>query len=326
MLIPLCGRSIGFESSGFKTPAPRGVYPERRERAHDDNPPRCDTSLRDTALVKPRPCRRLPDGSLVSGLQNYGWEQAGGVYTAVASDAKKEILGETSLAFRRLFSCSPRRGTITRPVSSDLVSIPLMDSIRYYLALFVVMVFPVTFSLWFSIHPFIHYWRKLGAGRTYAIHFTAMGVIAAGLFVGRRKLLSVEFGTNPILIGLAVPIFVFAFAVALRLKKEIGWKVLTGLPEIVPQKYNTRLVTTGVYSRVRHPRYIEALSAVLAYALFTNYLVVYVIFLLFLVGFPLIVRLEEKELRERFGEEYEEYCRRVPRFLPRFQGRSSSPH
>lgn len=193
-----------------------------------------------------------------------------------------------------------------------------MDSVRYYLALFVVTAFPVTFSLWFSIHPFIRYWRELGAGRTYAIHFTAMGVVATGLFVVRRKLLSVEFGTNPILIGLAVLIFMFAFAVALRLKKEIGWKVLIGLPEVAPERYNTRLVITGVYSRVRHPRYMEALSAVLAYAFFTNYLAVYLIFFLFLVGFPLIVRLEEKELRERFGGEYEEYCRRVPRFVPRF--------
>jgi hypothetical protein len=38
-------------------------------------------------------CRLLPDGSLVSGLQRCGWEGAGGVYTAVARDAKKEILG-----------------------------------------------------------------------------------------------------------------------------------------------------------------------------------------------------------------------------------------
>jgi protein-S-isoprenylcysteine O-methyltransferase Ste14 len=199
-----------------------------------------------------------------------------------------------------------------------LVAIPPVDNIRYYLALFVVMIFPVAFSFWFSIHPFIRYWRKLGAGRTYAIHFTAMGVIAAGLFVVRRKLLSVEFGANPILIGFAFLIFVSAFAVALRLKKEIGWKVLLGLPEVVPHRYNTRLVTTGLYSHVRHPRYVEALSGALACALFTNYLAVYVIFVLFLVGFPLIIRLEEKELGERFGEEYEEYCRRVPRFVPRF--------
>jgi len=30
-----------------------------------------------------------------------------------------------------------------------------------------------------------------------------------------------------------------------------------------------------------------------------------------------IVRLEERELRERFGTAYEEYCRQVPRFVPK---------
>jgi protein-S-isoprenylcysteine O-methyltransferase Ste14 len=30
----------------------------------------------------------------------------------------------------------------------------------------------------------------------------------------------------------------------------------------------------------------------------------------------IIVLLEEKELKERFGRGYEEYCRRVPRYIP----------
>jgi len=31
----------------------------------------------------------------------------------------------------------------------------------------------------------------------------------------------------------------------------------------------------------------------------------------------LVVYVEEPELRERFGESYQDYCRRVPRWLPR---------
>jgi protein-S-isoprenylcysteine O-methyltransferase Ste14 len=29
-----------------------------------------------------------------------------------------------------------------------------------------------------------------------------------------------------------------------------------------------------------------------------------------------LVLLEERELRDRFGAEYEEYCRQVPRWIP----------
>lgn len=44
----------------------------------------------------------------------------------------------------------------------------------------------------------------------------------------------------------------------------------------------------------------------------------YVVVLLFFVGFPLIVRFEEKELPAQYGGEYEMYHERAPRFIPRF--------
>ena len=64
---------------------------------------------------------------------------------------------------------------------------------------------------------------------------------------------------------------------------------------------------------------MEILMAVIAYALVSSYLALY---LLVLVTIPFgyyTVILEERELRTRFGEEYERYCRRVPRFLPRLR-------
>ena len=52
-------------------------------------------------------------------------------------------------------------------------------------------------------------------------------------------------------------------------------------------------------------------------ALFTNYLALYMAFLLMLPIIHAIVLLEEKELKKRFGSAYEEYCRHVPRYTPR---------
>ena len=55
----------------------------------------------------------------------------------------------------------------------------------------------------------------------------------------------------------------------------------------------------------------------LAWALFVNYVGVYVLAILTLPGLYLVAVLEERELLERFGDEYARYRERVPRFVPR---------
>ncbi len=192
-----------------------------------------------------------------------------------------------------------------------------MDAVRYYIALAMVTLTPGALLYWFSIHPFVRFWRKVGPWRTIGIHYTSIAGLAALLFLIRRPLLSTEFGTSPVLIALSIPLFVCAIVLRRKLSRKLKFRILTGLPELAPERYATGLIVDGIYARIRHPRYVEILVALLAYSLFCNYLATYVLFVLAWAIVLLIVRLEEKELRNRFGDEYNAYAARVPRFVPK---------
>ena len=192
-----------------------------------------------------------------------------------------------------------------------------MEKVRYVLALIIAVALPPTILFWLLIHPFIHFWRKRGP---FAAYFCALSIMAAGatfLVSIREKFMAVEYGTNPLLMALAVVVMGLAIWLRVLLQRHFSTRQLVGLPELAPGRYASVLVTEGIYGRIRHPRYVELLMAFSAYALFCNYLAAYVAAALWIPGMYVIVLLEEKELRERFGAAYDEYCRRVPRFIPR---------
>ena len=54
---------------------------------------------------------------------------------------------------------------------------------------------------------------------------------------------------------------------------------------------------------------------------FANYSGAWALYALMFPAIHLVVLLEERELGERFGAEYEDYRRRVPRYLPWGQSR-----
>lgn len=79
-----------------------------------------------------------------------------------------------------------------------------------------------------------------------------------------------------------------------------------------------QLVTGGPYAFVRHPMYVGlALAAWGALLIYLTWTTVY-----FAVFAPLLflrARREEQALSAEFGEQWREYCKRVPAFLPRFR-------
>lgn len=80
-----------------------------------------------------------------------------------------------------------------------------------------------------------------------------------------------------------------------------------------------KIITSGVYSIVRHPQYLGGLLAhagisfllSAAFSLLSTPLMVLLVYL--------ISRKEEKELVREFGKEYEDYQNEVPMLLPRLE-------
>ncbi|MBP1684444.1 MAG: hypothetical protein H6Q33_587 [Deltaproteobacteria bacterium] len=77
------------------------------------------------------------------------------------------------------------------------------------------------------------------------------------------------------------------------------------------------LVTRGLFSFTRNPIMAGELLVIWAEALYLASvgIVLYAV-TISVIAHLLVVRVEEPELRDRFGARYEEYCRQVPRWLP----------
>ena len=80
------------------------------------------------------------------------------------------------------------------------------------------------------------------------------------------------------------------------------------------------LVQLGFYRYVRNPGYVSVAFILLGETLFFRSVSVAIYAAVLLVGIHLLVVLyEEPILRQRYHESYDEYCRRVPRWIPRIR-------
>jgi protein-S-isoprenylcysteine O-methyltransferase Ste14 len=81
----------------------------------------------------------------------------------------------------------------------------------------------------------------------------------------------------------------------------------------IPQK----LVVRGPYRYVRNPLYDTDMTLMLGAALLTQNWGLLLLLAAYIAQLIVQLRLEERELRARFGAAYTRYCRLVPRFIPR---------
>ena len=87
------------------------------------------------------------------------------------------------------------------------------------------------------------------------------------------------------------------------------------MPLNPPQK----LITTGLYSQIRNPMLLGWIIMLFGVGILLNSISLILIFtpLFILLNILYLKTIEEKEMEKKFSEEYLEYKKGVPMFIPR---------
>lgn len=194
--------------------------------------------------------------------------------------------------------------------------------VRYFLGIFFLMIGLQFTSRSLGLYArmgysFINYGTRASAGWWHRHIFNGfraliLGAVVARIFVDIDPWLGV-FDTlyyGPVLVtGMVLLLFSFSLVNYLQAYMHEDWR--SG----VDPKQNRHLITEGPYSRSRNPVFI---SVMLGQAGFFLALPSVFSLVCLIAGVTVLIRqakVEEKALAGLFGEAYEAYCRRVPRWF-----------
>ena len=154
---------------------------------------------------------------------------------------------------------------------------------------------------------------------------TALGsllflIIAPGTVAGYIPLVLLRNGTQietGIFAYLAFPFWLIGSVILLWCFWDFTFKGHGTPAPIAPP---TELVATGFYRYVRNPIYVSLLAIIIGHFLWFGYWNLLIYMIVVFVGFHLFVTFyEEPTLKQKFGASYENYLKRVPRWIPRFK-------
>jgi len=189
------------------------------------------------------------------------------------------------------------------------------------LAIMMIMMWPAVPLFLIELHFAVSLWRRMGLW-TYLILTVEWLPIGIALYLLRDQLLSVELAlSTPFLV---FGVFLISAAIALHAwtAKLIGLKATIGYTELKPNEQTKKqaLVTSGPFSVVRHPSYWAHTAIIVGFFLITGVVAIGIITLIDLtITYFVTTTLEDRELVDRFGDQYREYQKRVPKFFPKLR-------
>jgi protein-S-isoprenylcysteine O-methyltransferase Ste14 len=194
---------------------------------------------------------------------------------------------------------------------------------RYWLQLIgwlACIVYSTIPAFWFMIHPFAERWRARHLSHQRSPYMVllpvwmVMWVVLALVTRPWRGILLYrsDWGWMAAALLFASGLYVYS-----QSGKNFSAKQLGGLPEVHGRNREQRLVTDGIRSRVRHPVYLAHLCEMLAWSAGTGLAVCWALTAFAMVTGAVMIRMEDAELEQRFGEEYRDYEGNVPAILPK---------
>ncbi len=184
------------------------------------------------------------------------------------------------------------------------------------IALAALLLWPAIPLFWIPVHCIPRSFRRLGF-LTYILPLITWLPVAFFTFELRDVLLGYRISLPGIVNVVGALLLVPGAGLQAWTLILLTLPVIMGMPEVT-KSVPGRLVTTGPFAVVRHPTYLSHTLMLLGVFLLTGVTALGIVTVIdaFVVNI-IVIPLEEREMSERFGKEYEEYRRKVPsRFLP----------
>jgi protein-S-isoprenylcysteine O-methyltransferase Ste14 len=166
---------------------------------------------------------------------------------------------------------------------------------------------------WFVLHPGKKFWRtRRNAAFIVALLLSWLPVTVV-LVIYHRELFRPDW-PSPLRFAAGVALILLEVWMFWRVKRELGGARLVGATELAG---GGEVAQGGIYATIRHPRYAGSFLAIIGACLLAATRAMWIVAGVWTILTLAAIALEERELRIRFGTAYREYCRRVPRFVPR---------